>query len=703
MIYNKTDSIIHNVTIIQSLLGSAVNRPQFRQHTATNQHNEGKKTLTLPQPSIVDNNAFYDDDDEVDLYCLQASQQIEEIEKQNSTQHKTVPNDANPSYNSFISNAGGGSITSTQNHFPHKVNMQSTTAKPSLQAQQFARPLLKSSSALPLVQQASVTQPPTTSQKENISSEQFAMKQANEIKALRINVETLRKNNLTLLDKNNEKDGAVTNLRNEKKTLQEELRNLKLLNLKATQEKKVDADIEKLRKQVQDLKVQLEFQKSKETTHFKTPSAQLLSPVAHQSVKSLFFTNFSPPPLAAALDVTKSIFDASKSPSSCSELVKVSREREASTDLMQMQLRLAQVHATILIGGTIDKTALRSLFEDASYLIHRITDYIRYLEDEDEKPITFDVEHALKVYKLISIPVLRGKLTSNDSDRCATSTNKTCPSIFQAEKLFPDELCEKPRRIIACYATLARHSKSFSEKLLFENVNSDGTKYQTFVSMLVGSLEFEVSESNRVFDYFGFAVASASLLASLGTHYNDYNNNPGIDDVLYRLLRAVLFCRCDDPMLMVQVSEFLVQISKNPAKSGLITMLCTKHQRSEIVYSNKYKYYQIPHEVCVFHLFLMYLLTSFKFEKEMNQLELELLLQTTLNLNQIVSNTQEMSECNLKIPDVQEKMNESCRCFSFLEFAVLELNQLVMSYRNKTFKQKVPFVASTNSKYHESK
>jgi hypothetical protein len=152
------------------------------------------------------------------------------------------------------------------------------------------------------------------------------------------------------------------------------------------------------------------------------------------------------------------------------------------------------------------------------------------LENGGERRYNFDTTHERSIAVKLSKPILRKKLTELENGRF---------TIFKPDKFYPEEICENPRRIIALYASLARHFMKFAEKLLIDNFNMDVTKDpQTFVSMPINALMSMVSQSKDVYDYYGFTIAVSSLLSSLSTPYKKYSHNGIIDSTLYEFCEA---------------------------------------------------------------------------------------------------------------------------------------------------------------------
>lgn len=518
-------------------------------------------------------------------------------------------------------------------------------------------------------------------QKENVTLTQSLTVERNKTKALETQLKNQKHNNVNLMDKLTRKEGENTNLRRENNQLLQQMEVLRFNNMKEKEAEmnKFDPDRDKLRREVEQLKTQLAFQK---LPNF--PKRKIVEPTS----RIPFFTNISRQTNSRALEISTKVFDIEEKPASKSLEAK-REELETSEDVVKIQLKLSRVNAMLLAGGHLEHSLLDSLFEDAVSMIFHICGYIDYLEIDGDNEISADSDSGLTVCAMISVPMLREKLTTFNPIDNAICKDEGFVSLFQAGKLFNDELCSKARRIIACIATVARSSRVFSEKLLFENVSEETEDFRTFVSMLMEKLVTKVTESKRVYDYSGLAMASASLLASLGSHFEHYNHDI-VDDIFFKFLRSVLECRCDNPMIMKDISEFLVYATDNGNSSSIVSRLCTSYPRERIV-SRSFKFSHHPEAACTFRIFTMYLLTAFNFDSEMNRREFELLTKTAGNLNRIALNMQAAKHSTVRFLNCNETTRNPmiCTCFPMLTDSLIFLNHQALAYRHFSFKEAV--------------
>ena len=525
------------------------------------------------------------------------------------------------------------------------------------------------------------------SQKENFSSSYLVIsKQQQIIKDLNTK---LNDNSVKLKESMDNillKDGETKNLRRSIKTLEDQVKKMKFEKLENANTSKIDPEKEALRREVEALKAQKEFN---QINTFPRLNSSISEPKAAKVLSSVqFHTNSSVIP-SVLPQMSTTMFEPEETRPTAFEPRKAAIDREMTNSVVRIQLKLAETYARIVSGHHFSDAAVEDIFTDAADLIFHISDFIEYLETNETSPFAIDNNPALTAAVMLSLTI-RPKLTKIDLVRDALTKNGGRLSIFQAKKMFPEEICSKPRRIIAFYAVLAKHSQKFSEKLLTDNI-SDENNHRTFVSVLVDVLLTHVSQSDDCHDYCGLVIAVGSLLSSLGTHYGKYTNNGIIDIALEQLLHAVLLCRCDSPLLMVEVAKFMADISSHPERTQVISKLCVNFPISEIrEISRTYRHFEFPSDACILFLFFSYLLTTFKYN--LNVFEMELLMETLLNLNRLTSNIIELPINTVKFmsQSLVALSTSSCGCLQQLTNATVSLNYLMMAHRNMQFTQLIP-------------
>lgn len=533
------------------------------------------------------------------------------------------------------------------------------------------------------------------SQKENVSSTQKTVAQKqNQIKELQAKMAEMMTKNNELKEKLLAKEGEAKNLRLGKKSVEDQLQKCRNERLKQPIVKAIDPEKEAMRREIAKLKDERSFSKI-EVFHGRNTS--IMEPIAPQAKlpvsKVPFFSKLSVKPLPKP-EMSLTMFGANPTIEPQPETTKETRERESYEDVVRMQLNLAQLHALVASGGHFSDAVIDDTFKEATFMILRIVEYIEYLELDDLSQYIFETNRAFVLAARISKPNFRENLTRFDAVGDALIKDGGKVSVLQPGKLFAEELCAKPRRIIAFYASLAKHSRKFAEKLLTDNIMDgvDEEHHRTFISLLTDTLMSRVSQSRDVYDYQGFVIAVGSLLASLSSHYGNYASNGIIDIALMELFRAVLECRCDNMLLMVHMSQFLADVSKCRNNTGVLRNLCVNYARSNIVeFSLLYRYFDLPPEACRFQLFLHYLLTSFNTRVTFNSREIELLMSTLLNLNQFTSNIQEISLRVFKFLNHQPHGDRDvCECLQMLTNSTVMLNHLLLAHRNVPHVQSFP-------------
>lgn len=631
---------------------------------------------------IADDTSYLLEDNEDDVFII-ASQQAEELDRDKNGQ---LAKASNLNYSSFKSNAAGTSSTQFNNKFfksRETVRAAAQTGYTEKIQNELFVDLTMSTTGSHVNDRAALQnkpEPSVSSQKENMSSHIFASVQTNHIKALKTRIERVNSEKSSLADKLQIMDNEAAKLRRDKKSLEEQIRAMKWHNAKDAGVVRDHLEKEKELKELKELNDNLKEQlKVKELNKFAPP---IIPQKSKARSKTQFLANLGSKSLST-LDVSAAQFDYDDSLQTQPEPVNIAFDRKASDDVILLQMKLAQLHAAVLSGGQIDESSIERIFDEASTMLHRIDAYVDYLKSHEDKQHHMTNVNCASLTECanISIPLLRDKLTKLDAVRNTLNKDRGFLSVFQVEKLYPEELCSKPRRVIAMYATIAKSSRKFSEKMLEKG--EDGS----LVDILVKILEDKIAESDNVYDYFGFAIASAQLLEGLGSHYGDYEGN--VDDTLLNFLRALLHCRCESPVLMLPVSRFLSIMAVKQAP--LISKLCVNYKNRQIVVNDSYKFCCFPDTACTFELFFMYLLTAFTFDDNLNRYETEILLETTLNLNIIASKIQEIKPVLLFLDRKKVSLpNDICKCFSVLTSALLLLNHLSQSYRNVDFTQIAP-------------
>lgn len=626
-----------------------------------------------PAQSIADKDDVFDDDD--DEVLLIASQRADENERQMNQRRQMMSEELNMTYGGFAVNAAGSSTqhmtpencrnAGTNGFKPDEKFVYITNSSPAAAQQQQPAPPVRSEST-------------GSSQKENLSAQQIQLKK---IKALEIQLTNLRTRKSDLEEKLLMKDGETSNLRRDKKALEDQVRMLRMQKLQEADISRDDVEKIQLRKEVANLKAKINFNNMNTTFSRDIVQVQpeITSLVPH-------FTNIPMKSLMEPL-VThgQTFYHDETSIKTGVEPLKVRMEREASLNVVQSQLSLAEVNLIVGNGKTMEETHLNSIFEESSEAIFRVCRYIEYLAAGHEREVKHNMDPALNAYQFLNIPFAREKLTRIEAVYNFFDDRDGCETIYQEQKMFREEICAKPRRVLACIAALTKRLGKFSEKLLLEKVFDEGEDgYRTIVSLLVDTVSSKIARSDLVHDFFGFTLACSTLLAGLGRHYGSYPSSGIIDTVLARFLRVALECQCDSPAVMLQLSEFLVQVTKDKSKNGVAQLLCRDFPNKFIENSRRFKSCGYSDEACTLQLFLMYLLTSFGDNKPLNRLELKLLFRITMNLNRVASNIQDMTvdtmRCFIRNDDAEA--TECCDCAAMLRNALVTLNYLVQRHRD---------------------
>lgn len=147
------------------------------------------------------------------------------------------------------------------------------------------------------------------------------------------------------------------------------------------------------------------------------------------------------------------------------------------------------------------------------------------------------------------------------------------------------------------------------------------------------------------------------------------------------LLRAVLFCRQDNPLTMLEISKFLLNVSCNPEKSGILKMLCLKCSSSMLRDSENFRLVEFKDGTCLLQLYGTMLKSCFPQHEQLNQSELETLMSITTNSIKLFRNTMQMGISEINFLSVYEP-SMYCKCFATLSHLLVILIHLCLKHRN---------------------
>ncbi|CAO1408010.1 unnamed protein product [Diamesa hyperborea] len=489
----------------------------------------------------------------------------------------------------------------------------------------------------------------------------------------------LKKNHSELEDKYQTKEGEVQTLRREMKVLQTNNDRMIVEKLKETESSKTQWQEEKrkMEKQLVSAKAELDFQKQ-ESYRLRINSSSSAHATPIQSIPLTMFKINVPTTEPRVFDINLRIFDQAieNSARERSDLNYSWREKVLKQMLKTLQSNLSQLQIVHMNDGEISNSTVLQLFTEAKYNIGVIDAYIK--SQRHHNVMIASLQHRIaRECSLLSMEYRRQKL---GYDPYMEDHGKI--SIYQPFKLFNTERGALVRRVLAIYAIFCRYSKKFCEKILLESVFEDESSEipRTFIQVLTSILNPVICNSQKLYDYVGLVASVATLLSNLSHHYSKFESNELIDNSLVDLLRAVLFCRQDNPLTMLEISKFLVNVSWNPEKSGILKMLCFKCSSSMLRDSENFRLVEFKDGTCLLQLYGTMLKSCFPQHEQLNQSELETLMAITANSIKLFRNTMQMGISEINFLSVYEP-SVHCKCFATLSHMLVILVHLCLKHR----------------------
>ncbi|CAO1392716.1 unnamed protein product [Diamesa serratosioi] len=491
----------------------------------------------------------------------------------------------------------------------------------------------------------------------------------------------LKKNHSELEDKYQTKEGEIQTLRREMKVLQTNNDRMIVDKLKETESSKTQWQEEKrkMEKQLASAKAELEFQKQETYRLRVNNSSSVQHSMPTQTIPITMFKINMPIAEPRIFDIDLRIFDQAieNSARERSDLNYSWREKILKQMLKTLQSNLSQLQNVHTNDGEISNSTVLHLFKDAKYNIGVIDSYIK--SQRHHNVMIASLQHRIaRECGLLSMEYRRQK---QGYDPYMEDHGKI--SIHQPFKLFNTERGAIARRVVAIYAIFCRYSKRFCEKILLESICEDESNEmpKTFIQVLSSILNPVICNSQKLYDYVGLVASVATLLSNLSYNYSKFDSNDFIDNSLVELLRAVLLCRQDNPLTMLEISKFLLNVSWNPEKSGILKMLCLKCPSTMLRDSENFRLVEFKDGTCLLQLYGTMLKSCFPQHEQLNQSELETLMSITTNSIKLFRNTMQMGISEINFLSVYEP-SMYCKCFATLSHMLVILIHLCLKHRN---------------------
>lgn len=452
-----------------------------------------------------------------------------------------------------------------------------------------------------------------------------------------------------LKDENQKYNGEVAYLRNTNKTLENELYEVKkrlnseILNGSDQKVQKLENEIKKLRSQINFNRFNSEQRVSlnASTSNFKISEKQ-----EKPTIKNLV-TNI-PANSNQVLKIPKNFFELIESDEH-------DRSNRASLNMNEIQMKIANYISIFTEIGEIPSSYVDEIQKDISSWIQQIeNDILDKIIVSNQISISnkdfWNTKHFL-----ISKTSLRPTIVNNEF------------SLTKGSKIFPEEICCPSRRVLGLIAIMCRQSPELSKKILQSQI----------IHRISEILNEKIIKSDRFSDYLGFIISASSLLAALSIHMDSRTDF----SMMLLCFKRILFCQCDNPFIMLNCSEFLVEVLQHETAIPLISSSLCLNRKFPNSFSRDVKFCFVQEDVCLFGLFLMYLHTAFNVPIKASQTEIQVFQKVLINLNIISLKILEYGITYFKFLEqtTTNQLDNNCRCYRNLTHAILLLAQMSIS------------------------
>ncbi|KAL7015602.1 hypothetical protein ACKWTF_016541 [Chironomus riparius] len=258
--------------------------------------------------------------------------------------------------------------------------------------------------------------------------------------------------------------------------------------------------------------------------------------------------------------------------------------------------------------------------------------------------------------------------------------------LTKSDEIFFDEIRIDHRRLIGIISQILNQSIVLSEMMLTQNISTNPADYKTGIDLICDIIDPHILQSRFLYKNSGITAAFADLIKNLSIHYrhfkSDYKN---INRNFGKLFSHLLAMSTNNPQILLNFSEFLINILSNNNGAEILKELCKDFPSFNIEYSSMFKIYQIPRSGCMLQIFFILLTTAFRFIENVAEHNLDVLFDLTINFNTIVfliiANGCEVEFLKSSSIDSSDIKNH-CKCYMFLVIALIILNNQALKHRN---------------------
>ncbi|XP_053692420.1 ATR-interacting protein mus304 [Sabethes cyaneus] len=198
-------------------------------------------------------------------------------------------------------------------------------------------------------------------------------------------------------------------------------------------------------------------------------------------------------------------------------------------------------------------------------------------------------------------------------------------NICQRELLCVNEKAIIPRRFLAALALFCQFVPSLAVRLM--QPQDTLPQDQNCISVLSKSLS-QISYAIELYDHMGMIAATAAVLCSL-THHMKLLQDGG--STLLDLLKSIVHCRPDSPLVLAFLSEALYRISSSEQSVDLLSSICWRSKPECFSLNSSFKMFQFTKDSCVLQIYATLLETSVPQNRTIDSTETHHLVESTRN------------------------------------------------------------------------
>jgi hypothetical protein len=316
-------------------------------------------------------------------------------------------------------------------------------------------------------------------------------------------------------------------------------------------------------------------------------------------------------------------------------------------------------------------------------IIQKVAHLIVHREKFRHKVIFTKQEFAGQHLKCLSTQY-RTEKKIKDSNRGDDSKSKNwyneVENLVRSDKLYEMEMFPEYRQVITLVACIVKFSKQLTQDLLLTNISTTRGKFECFVHAITQATDPLILRSRLLYHYSGLTRSLAMLLVNLSSFYDKFDDLKQIDNIFFHFFEHILMMSSNDGFTLTSLIQFLINISINPEKIGLLQRLCSNYPSSAFETSRVFNICSIPRSACKLQIFFLLLQTTFPFFEPVLERNIDLLHTMTRKLNILADIFTSYAE------RIFLRFDTHCSCFRFFIKTLIILNVRVMKSSHIQFK-----------------